>query len=87
MSELSEMNARQLLEEYRELLNAELNDHVDCSLSTLAYRNKRLGVLTEEIEKRGLKVPKVKEIEFEGECKRLREDLKTFRGSMKGDGK
>jgi hypothetical protein len=85
MNELSEMSSRHLLDEYKELLNAELNDHVDCSLSTLVYRNKRLGVLTEEIEKRGLKLPNVKEISYEEECKRLREDLATFRKSMKGE--
>jgi len=85
MTEVSEMTTRQLLGEYKELLNAELNDHVDCSLSTIAFRKQRLETLGEEIDKRGLNLPEIEEIDFDEQCKRLRENLNDFRKSLKGE--
>lgn len=79
----SNMTDHDLLDEYRELLDAELNDHVDSSISNAVWRNKRLGVLQDEIEKRGLKLPEVEEIPFEQQCERLRADLRDFKKSLK----
>ena len=85
MNEVSEMTASQLLREYKEVANADLNDHVDCSLSTIAFRKHRLEALEQEIERRGLKLPTVEEINFEKQCEGLREDLASFRKSLRGE--
>ena len=60
----------ELIEELKQLRYAEENDFVDTSLSTMAYRNKRIAELEQELEKKGVDIEKLnKDIDFDVEIK------------------